>query len=80
MLQAMFMQLIINLLISLQPSLWTNLETSQISRWELCLKNKGRNSHDASEDQQIVIAVSVAGEVYAFLSDVCNFYHDVFYR
>lgn len=34
----------------------------------------------ATEDQQLVFAVSVAGEVYAFLSDVCNFYHDVFYR
>ncbi|XP_063855484.1 uncharacterized protein LOC135097468 isoform X1 [Scylla paramamosain] len=32
------------------------------------------------EDQQLMFAVSVAGEVYTFLAEVCNFYHDVFYR
>ncbi|XP_050715178.1 BAI1-associated protein 3-like isoform X3 [Eriocheir sinensis] len=48
--------------------------------WESCLKTKGRNSHNANGDQQLVFAVSVAGEVYAFLADVCNFYHGVFYR
>ncbi|XP_063882646.1 BAI1-associated protein 3-like isoform X3 [Scylla paramamosain] len=48
--------------------------------WESCLKSKGRNSHTATEDQQLMFAVSVAGEVYTFLAEVCNFYHDVFYR
>nr|XP_045616034.1 protein unc-13 homolog 4B-like isoform X3 [Procambarus clarkii] len=48
--------------------------------WESSLKNRGRNSPMATEDQQLVAAVSVAGEVFSFLSDVCSFYHDVLLR
>ncbi|XP_042232588.1 protein unc-13 homolog 4B-like isoform X2 [Homarus americanus] len=48
--------------------------------WESSLKNRRRNSPTATEDQQLVAAVGVTGEVYTFLSDVCKFYHDVFSR
>ncbi|XP_069946644.1 protein unc-13 homolog 4B-like isoform X2 [Cherax quadricarinatus] len=48
--------------------------------WEACLKNRGRNSTQSTEDQQLVAAVSVAGEVFSFLSEVSCFYHDVFLR
>lgn len=50
------------------------------SWWESSLKNHGGTSPSASDNQQLETAVSVAGEVFSFLSDVCSFYHDVFFR
>ncbi|KAK4321941.1 hypothetical protein Pmani_007292 [Petrolisthes manimaculis] len=48
--------------------------------WENTLKNRGHNSTQDHEDQQLEIAVALAGEVCSFLTDVSNFYHDVFLR
>ncbi|ROT68569.1 putative protein unc-13-like D isoform X12 [Penaeus vannamei] len=48
--------------------------------WENAIRNRGRNSPDASEEQQLVAAVAVSQEIISFLRDVCDFYQDVFIR
>lgn len=60
--------------------LYTLSVITSISRWENAIKNRGRNSPEASEEQQLVAAVAVAQEIISFLRDVCDFYQDVFIR
>ncbi|CAL4063623.1 unnamed protein product, partial [Meganyctiphanes norvegica] len=50
------------------------------SWWEKAIQMRGRNSPTASEEQQLIGAAGVASECYGFLTEIQQFYGDIFAR